>query len=217
METLRSLFLTIGFWTYLLVFFDLFLESSAFLGVILPGDTIAILMGVLAGGHIYSFWVSLILIIAGVFLGDVSGYLLGRYKGEVILKKSPWVKHHYDATHDRILAYKQRFGAWIIFVGRFLPVIRAFTPFSMGVARMNFGKLVGVALVTSMLWGTGWFILGWFFGHNWKALESILKPVGFGVAGAYVIVILGAFAWHHRGDIRRFWNRTRKRLQERVS
>jgi undecaprenyl-diphosphatase len=217
METLRSLFLAIGFWTYLLVFFDLFLESSAFLGIILPGDTVAILMGVLAGGGIYSFWISLVLIIVGVFLGDITGYLLGKYKGDAILKKSPWVKHHYDATHKRIINYKERFGAWIILVGRFLPVIRAFTPFAMGIARMNFGKLLGVALITSVLWGAAWFFLGWFFGHNWKALESILKPVGFGVAGAYVIVIIGAFAWHHRGEIRSFWRRMRKPMKERVS
>jgi len=49
MQTLRTIFLTIGWWTYVLLALDLFLESSAFFRLILPGDTIVILMGVLVG------------------------------------------------------------------------------------------------------------------------------------------------------------------------
>jgi membrane-associated protein len=215
METLRTIFLAIGWWTYVLVGLDLLLESSAFLGVILPGDTIVILMGVLVGGGIFSMWVSLVIIISCVFVGDTSGYLLGRYKGESILKKSPWIKHHYDETNDRIVRYKQRFGAWIVLIGRFLPVIRTVTPFSMGMAGMKLLKFVAVALLTSIIWGAGWFFLGWAFGRNWRALESILRPVGFGVAGLYVIVIVASFGWHNRERGKILWRNVKRAMARR--
>lgn len=133
--------------------------------------------------------------------------MLGRFKGDAILKKSPWLKHHYEEAHERIERYAKRSGAWTILIDRYLPVIRAFTPFSMGIARVNFAKLLGMALFASALWVGGWFVLGWVFGNNWRALEDILKPLGFGVAGLYVIVIAGAIVWRNRRRIRRVYRR----------
>jgi membrane protein DedA with SNARE-associated domain len=54
-------------------------------GVLLPGDTMAILNGILAGENVLSLWGSIILVIGAVFIGDTTGYLLGRYYGGEIV------------------------------------------------------------------------------------------------------------------------------------
>ncbi|HJU29689.1 MAG TPA: DedA family protein [Candidatus Binataceae bacterium] len=204
MGILRSIFLTLGVWTYVIVGIELMLESSAFLGLVLPGDSVVILMGVLSGTSVLSLWVSIALIICCVFVGDVSGYLLGRYKGEAILKKSKRAKREYDRRRERIERYQKRWGMWIVAIGRFLPLIRALTPFTMGIGGMGLPRFVVAAAAASIIWSGGFFVLGYEFGSHWKQLESILKPAAAGVIG---IMVLGFGAWY-------WWRHPQKAKQQ---
>ena len=217
MGTLRDIFLSIGTWTYVLVGLDVLLESSAFLGLVLPGDTVVILMGILAGGGIFSLWGSGSLVVACAFTGDLLGYLLGRYKGREVLDKIRWFRKEYDKRHEDVERYARRFGSGIVFVGRFLPFIRAVTPFAMGMAGMKPLRFVPAALVTSLVWAGGFFALGVVFGQNWKLLDSILAPVGGGITGAIVVGILAWTAWKYRDYIRAFYRRVVSRFKTKLS
>jgi membrane protein DedA with SNARE-associated domain len=88
LEFLHKIALDLGFWIYPIVGAELFFESSAFLGMVLPADSVVILMGILTGTDVASLAVTIPLILGCVFLADVSGYMLGSYKGEAILARS---------------------------------------------------------------------------------------------------------------------------------
>ena len=76
LEFLHRIALDLGFWIYPIVGAELFFESSAFLGMVLPADSIVILMGILTGTDVASLAVTIPLVLGCVFLGDVSGYML---------------------------------------------------------------------------------------------------------------------------------------------
>ncbi|MGH7905024.1 MAG: DedA family protein [Candidatus Binataceae bacterium] len=207
MEFLRHIFLTIGWWTYVLVGLELFLEASAFFGVVLPGDTTCILMGILVGGRIFALKESLIIMVAACFLGDTGGYLLGRYKGEAILNKSRWARLHYDRHHDRIVRYSKKWGEWIVVIGRFLPFIRAVTPFTLGMTGLKYRRFLPFALVAAIAWVDAYFWIGYAFGNNWRLLDKWLAPIGGAVIAIIVIAIVAWVSW-------RYWDRIEMAAQK---
>jgi len=78
---------TLGPYTYVLVGVMAFLETGAFVGLLVPGETVVIVGGVVAGqGHIDVLallgltWIS-------ALAGDITGYALGRRLGRQFLLK----------------------------------------------------------------------------------------------------------------------------------
>jgi membrane protein DedA with SNARE-associated domain len=211
METLRTTFISIGSWTYLLVGLDIFLESS-FLGFLLPGASIVILMGVLAGDGIVSLRSSAALVVTCAFVGDLTGYLLGRYRGGQILDRVRWFRKQYEERRESVESYARRFGAGIILVGRFLPLIRAITPFAMGLAGMKLSRFIPSALLSSLIWADGFFTIGVVFSQHWRFLDSILAPIGDGLTAAVISAIFGWAGWKHRERLRGFYYRFKSRI-----
>ena len=93
---------------------------------------------------------SIFLLLCRVFAGDVSGYLLGLFNGDVVLRKSNWAKREYDRHHDRMVQYQKRWSVWIVIIGRFLPFIRAVTPFAMGIGGMKLSRFLAAAASGSL-------------------------------------------------------------------
>jgi undecaprenyl-diphosphatase len=74
-------------WGYFVILFAAFLETSAFLGLLVPGETIVVIAGLLAGtGNL-----DLIKVMAsasvGAILGDTVGYFIGCRFGESFFRR----------------------------------------------------------------------------------------------------------------------------------
>ena len=87
------------------------------------------------------------IIVAGV-VGDVAGasiaYSIG-YFGSRELLESHGSKLHVSASGlERAHRWFERYGSPVIFVSRFIPLIRAAFPYAAGVARMPFGRFVAL-------------------------------------------------------------------------
>src|SRR5712692_6296840 len=80
----------------ILIFILVALDSSAFLGLVLPGEAIVLLSGALAGAGILNAWAALGAIMAGAIIGDLCGYLLGRYQGEALLTRWSFASRQYE-------------------------------------------------------------------------------------------------------------------------
>ena len=103
------------------------------------------------------------IIVAGV-VGDVAGasiaYSIG-YFGQRELLESHGSKLHVSASGlDRAHRWFDRYGSPVIFVSRFLPLIRAAFPYAAGVARMPYPRFVTMATLGSILWIGGLAVLG---------------------------------------------------------
>lgn len=129
------------------------------------------------------------IIIAGV-IGDVAGasiaYAIG-YFGRRELLESHGSKLHVSAGGlDRAHRWFDRYGSPVIFVSRFLPLIRAVFPYAAGVARMPFLRFVTMATLGSIVWIGALGLLGREVGHQWQAWRHHLEYVDY--VGAVILV-----------------------------
>jgi membrane-associated protein len=75
-----------GVLVYLLVAALVFAEDALFVGFVLPGETAAVLGGVIASQGRVQLWLMIVLVVAAAIVGDTVGYEIGRHIGPRILR-----------------------------------------------------------------------------------------------------------------------------------
>lgn len=129
------------------------------------------------------------IIVAGV-VGDIAGasiaYSIGFF-GQRELLESHGSKLHVSASGlNRAHRWFDRYGSPVIFVSRFLPLIRAAFPYAAGVARMPYPRFITMATLGSILWIGGLAVLGRAVGAQWQTWRHHLEYVDY--VGAVVLV-----------------------------
>lgn len=164
----------------------IFLETGAFFGFFLPGDSLLFTAGFLASqGYVSFAW-----LLVGVFLaaavGDSVGYAFGKKVGSAIFTKDESVlfnkRHVARAQH-----FYEKHGAKTIILARFIPIVRTFAPIVAGVGNMRYGKFLLFNLLGGFLWT--WSML--WFGYGLGAL--IPNPDKYVLPIILVIVTVSAF------------------------
>ncbi len=89
----------------------------------------------------------------GSSLGDHVGFYTGRAIGPGI-HHLPLIRRH-RGKWDRTEALVRRFGAWAIFIGRFLPAIRSLVPALMGFSGFDRARYTLLDLSACSLWALG--------------------------------------------------------------
>lgn len=184
-----------GYWT---LFALTFLETSAFLGLVAPGETIIVLCAFWAFRGVLDIWAVGLIATGGAILGDQAGYLLGRTYGHgLILRFGKYVlfdRRRLAATER----YYDRHGGKTVFFGRFLSLLRSFGPVVAGISRMAYPTFLMWSVLSCIVWGAAFTAIGYFFGASWEIIEEWL---GWGGAAAFVLGI-AAVLWffHHKRE-----------------
>lgn len=178
----------------LLVFALVFAEDAFFLGFVIPGETAAILGGVLASHGRLPLWLVIVLVVTAAITGDTVGYEVGRFFGPRIMGL------RLVARKGRQLAKAQdllrRRGGVAVFAGRFTAFFRAVMPALAGMARMPYLRFLAFNAAGALVWGTGCVLLGFLAGNSY---QSIARTAGQGAAVLTVAVVLtGLLLWHLR-------------------
>jgi membrane-associated protein len=66
---------------------------------------------------------------------------------------------------DRTHVFFEKHGGKTIFLARFVPIIRTFTPFVAGISRMSYGFFIRWNLIGGITWVATFTLLGYFFGN----------------------------------------------------
>ena len=160
--------------------------------VIVPGTEVTMLF---AGFSVDNHHLSLPgIIIAGV-LGDVIGasiaYAIGHYGlVELLSRRGPLHVEHENI--ERAGEWVKRFGAPVVAVSRLIPVFRSAPPYAAGIVKMGYGKFVAMSTLGSVIWITGWALVGKAVGHIWPELKHHLDYVDYAVV---VVVVVGVGWW----------------------
>jgi membrane-associated protein len=84
---LAQLVQQLGPWAYAAVFATIFAETGLVVAPFLPGESLLLTSGALAGADILTITVLAPLMFAPAWLGDVCNYLIGRFVGRHLLSK----------------------------------------------------------------------------------------------------------------------------------
>lgn len=181
----------LGPWSYALVGALAFLETSAFVGLIAPGELAVVLGGVLAGRGQMELPVLVAVVWAAAVAGDGCGFLLGRSLGRPFLDRHGGRVGATPARLEQVERFFARHGAKAIVVGRFIGVVRAMGPFTAGASGMPPGRFVAADVVGAGLWAATFTGLGYLFAGRVGALVDALHQaqLGAGIALAAAIVV----------------------------
>ncbi len=184
-----------GPWSLVVVFVAIVLESAAGLGLIFPGEAMAVIAGAMAADNFYSPWTAFAVVAIAAMIGDLTGYTLGHTKGKAVLARWAFARRQYDKHRERIEYYFERYGGATVFVGRFVAVGRAFVPFTAGLSGMRIRKFVPVSVLAGLVWSSVVVGLGYTLGSNWNLIEKWLKSLSAGIVVLAILTGLIAGAW----------------------
>jgi membrane protein DedA with SNARE-associated domain/membrane-associated phospholipid phosphatase len=172
---------TLGAWTYLLVGAFAFAETGAFVGLVVPGETVMLLGGAVAGQGAIDIYLLIAIAWFAAWAGDTTSFFIGRRLGrEFVLKNGP----RFGIGHERfekVEDYFSRHGGKTIFIGRFISLVRAFAPFIAGSSGMRYRAFVPYSILGTGLWASAHILVGYFFS---RSIESAAKYAG---RGAFVL------------------------------
>jgi membrane protein DedA with SNARE-associated domain/membrane-associated phospholipid phosphatase len=183
-------------WAALAIVFALpLLESSAFVGVVVPGEIAVLLGGVLAFQHRVSLPAVLVAAVSGAIVGDTIGYWVGHRFGPRLLegRLGRLVKREHRERAERYLAER---GGKAVFLGRFTAALRALIPGLAGMARMPYRTFVGYNVAGGALWASAMVMVGYLGGASWQRAEHWASRVGLAILALVVLGIAVKAAGH---------------------
>ncbi len=180
----------LGAWTYLLVGIFAFAETGAFVGLVVPGETVMLLGGAVAGQGAIDIYLLIAIAWFAAWAGDTTSFFLGRRLGrEFVMRNGP----RFGISHERfekVEDYFGRHGGKTIFIGRFISLVRAFAPFIAGSSGMRYRAFVPYSILGTGLWASAHILIGYFFS---RSIDTAAKYAGRGafLLGTLIVVVVG--------------------------
>lgn len=197
-----------GQYGYRAVFVGVMLES---IGLPLPGESLMIGAAIYAATtHHLNIFMLVPIAAAGAICGDQIGYFVGSWIGYRLLAR--WGKK-LGLTDERLELGRylfRRYGPGVVFLGRFVAILRTFVALLAGANRMAWHTF----LLWNSLGGIAWTCLYGFGAYGLgNAAKHIGGPVGIvlGVIGA--IALLAAFLFVKKNE-RRLLNDARRDMKQ---
>ncbi|MFT0546432.1 bifunctional DedA family/phosphatase PAP2 family protein [Allopusillimonas ginsengisoli] len=200
-----------GQWGYVVIFLGATLESAAFLGVIVPGESLVLVAGFLAAQGVFDLDVLIMVIAIGAAFGDSLGYEMGRYLGRPALLRYGSRFGINEARIAKTDAFFTRHGGKAVFLGRFVGFARALVPFLAGSSRMPYRYFLPYNMAGAFLWSLAVTLLGYFLGASWQLAAGWIGRASAILGGVFVfalgLVWLWRWAMRHEAALESAWSR----------
>lgn len=208
-EHIIDLATRLGHWGYLLIFLVVLLECQALLGLFVPGESLVLVSGFLAGYGAFDLDAIIVTISAGAIVGDSIGYELGRHFGLGWLRGRGARVGIRERHFDQVERFIANHGGKSVFLSHFMHLLRALMPFVAGAHRMPYRRFVAFNAFGCVLWASIFSMVGYFVGESWPVIEKWIGRAGATVGALFVLLIILARLWswlvQHEREIRAQW------------
>lgn len=212
LDYLIHLIARLGHWGYLVVGLGAMLESAAFLGVVIPGESLVLVAGFFAARGAFDLDALILIIAVGAAVGDSIGYEMGRAMGRPALIRHGARFGITEERVDKVDGFFGRHGGKAVFLGRFIGFARALVPFLAGASRMRYRVFLPYNALGAGAWAAAITLLGYFLGESWEIAAKWIGRASAILGGGVLLVFLGYLGWkwavRHELLIRRAWRRT---------
>jgi membrane-associated protein len=185
---------SLGSWTYVLVPALAFLETGAFIGLLVPGETAIVVGGVVAERGEVALPALIALVWLAALGGDIVSFLLGRRFGQPFLDahgQRVRIRPEQVARAERLF---DRHGGKMLVVGRFVGLLRALTPFVAGASRFPLRRFLPYAAAGTLAWSVTFTLIGYGFSESFEAAgRDATRAALAGALTAGAVFLLVAF------------------------
>ncbi len=173
-----------GFWVFVMSF----IESLAFVGILVPG--IIILFGIgalisLGAMDLYTIWLWGSL---GAFAGDIASFAIGRRFRESLADTWPFTR--FPKMLDRGWEFFRDHGLKSVAIGRFIGPLRPVIPVTAGMLGLSTRRFLLVAIPACILWTPAYLIPGMLFGASIEVASEYTGRMSLVIVIAVVILWL---------------------------
>ncbi len=189
LDTVINVVTDLGHWAYLIIFLAVCLESAAFLGFFMPGETLVFLGGFLAAEGLLDARELVVLVAIAAILGDCIGYGLGRKLGRSWLLGAGHRFRLGEKELSQVDRFFQRHGGKTVFLARFSVLLRVMVPFLAGAARLPYRQFFFYNVLGGILWSVGAVLVGYFARASWRVAEHWIGRTGAIVGGLVFVAV----------------------------
>ncbi|HEY1023614.1 MAG TPA: DedA family protein [Sphingobacteriaceae bacterium] len=164
---------------FLIIVIFVFAETGLLLGLVVPGgETLLFTTGLLVSSRTLQVEITTLLlcVMAAAIAGDISGFYIGRkLKKRLYRQKDTWYFKKKYLTIAEEFIQKHKKGALIF--GKFMPVIRPFTPVITGTSAMPFQVFISISAVAAVLYVSAFTLAGYLLGEQFPMIKNYLAYI----------------------------------------
>jgi membrane protein DedA with SNARE-associated domain len=160
---------------YLVLFGWVLAESF---GVPVPSVPMLLGMGAMIGIGTYSFPAAIGLMVAAALIADSAWYLLGRRKGNSVLRLLCRISLEPDSCVSNTQYWFRKLGGWALVVAKFFPGLSTVSPPMAGLSRMPMWKFLSADGAGAFLWGSVVMGVGYVFREQLEHVGDIALRLG---------------------------------------
>lgn len=175
----------------LLAGFGILLETSLFVGLIIPGDSIVLVASTAVQSPPEAVWL-VASVLVGALCGESIGFALGRFFGPKI-RHSRLGRRIGEKNWHRAEIYVARRGGPAVFISRFLPVLHSIVPVTVGMSAMSYRRFIAWTVPACILWSCAYVSVGAFAAGSYERLSDQLHYAGYVFVGIIVVFIIVVF------------------------
>ncbi len=191
-ELIEQLF---GQYGILIVFVGGLLESLVITGIFIPGSVLLLVGGYYASIGLVSPFELLIMGIAGMYVGDILNYCLGRiFRGRILSQKSRKILNLHINTFQKA---SRKYGTGLIGYGHVLGSVRSFICFGAGAFGYPFYHFLLVTFLSTVAWASIFVVTGVLLGSASIAAHDIIQKIQF-IAIILAILAFGLWLVHKK-------------------
>lgn len=186
----------VSLYGYYVVFLALVLENAAFLGLLVPGDIILLVVSFSAALGYLNLYLVILVASVGAIVGDNLIYWVSRRGGRPFLDRHHKFFRLSKAGMERGEAFYARHGAKTVLLGRMVPFLRVITVPLAGIYKMSYPTFLTYDLTGNFVRTTAYSLLGYYFGRNWDLLMKIIEVMGWTTLVIALLVATGIYGFY---------------------
>jgi membrane-associated protein len=170
--------------------FAIMLETSLFVGLVIPGDTV-VLAASIGVTDWWDFGWLLIAVLVGSLIGETIGFSIGRFFGPR-LRKSRLGQKIGEQNWELADQLVERRGGIAIFISRFLPVLHSVVPAAAGMTKLPYRVFIFWTFLACTVWTSMYVGVGFLARASYDQLSENLKIaafVGIGILLLFLVLI----------------------------
>ena len=160
------------------------LETSLFVGLVIPGDTV-VLVASTGVQDIGDFFLLLGFVLLGSLIGESFGFWIGRLFGPRI-RASKLGQRIGESNWKMADAFIEARGGLAVAISRFLPVLHSLVPVVAGATTMRYRVFIRWTLVACAVWASAYVSVGYLAHTSYDQIGANLKYGSF----IFVAIIL---------------------------